>query len=342
MAKQNKLIGFAEKYERNPWSTLDAHSALIRLEDMQNEIETLQKTICEVTDSPTYNSSQYEIFSYYAVSFVTCLEWHARSRIVDVFSYFPDCIEKTDLDNRIPQKLFAEAIKSNLTLPYLLGATYQIGSLDDYLNAFRRVADGLQLTLDPYELLKVSLRDQKNEELDNFMELKRLFEFRHELVHEISLANIGGITVKDGLSLEDAGNFAKLTRKAMMCFESWLFENAPTGFPNKIDHNGNPTYNLEEYDRRIEELERQILQKYEKFFGDSLYEDDQKQEEIMRFKSSALKFKEYADASDEMCRETELIPRRYNMMNTIFGSDIRMERIRYLERFLGEFGDWYE
>jgi hypothetical protein len=86
------LVDFASPYTRTHFKTLNAASALWRAESLQEDAEALGALKQEAEDKGiTFGSGRipYEILSYYAVGYATCLEWHARSRLVDTMLFRP-------------------------------------------------------------------------------------------------------------------------------------------------------------------------------------------------------------------------------------------------------------
>src|SRR5947209_7662674 len=107
MAKQparniHYSVEFASRYERTPFKTLTAAAALWRADELAYDARLLDelRTAGEEKDVQFGNRlGTYEIISYYAVGLVTCLEWHARSRLVDLMMFQPTSIEASDLKN---------------------------------------------------------------------------------------------------------------------------------------------------------------------------------------------------------------------------------------------------
>src|SRR5438093_12323115 len=95
------LVQFATRHAIGGLRTFDAFSALWRAENLVDDAErllTLQKHVRGSEFEFGSYRSTYEIFGYFAVGLVTCLEWHARSRLVDLLTFKPSCIEKKDFD----------------------------------------------------------------------------------------------------------------------------------------------------------------------------------------------------------------------------------------------------
>jgi hypothetical protein len=80
---KDHLVDFAARYAGTRFQTLNVSSALRRAEALVLDAEEMLEVRKTAEDNrfPTY-----EIISYFAVGFVTCLEWHARSRLVDLIT----------------------------------------------------------------------------------------------------------------------------------------------------------------------------------------------------------------------------------------------------------------
>ena len=94
------LVDFASRYAQSSFNTFNPASAKWRVEILIEDIDSLIKVAEEAEKhSIAFGSiySTYEIVSYFSVGLVTCLEWHARSRMVDLMQYRPSAIRTTDL-----------------------------------------------------------------------------------------------------------------------------------------------------------------------------------------------------------------------------------------------------
>jgi hypothetical protein len=80
-----------------------------------------------------------EIYSYYMVGFVTCLEWHARSRLVDLFNHLPECVLADDLKGHINDRVLSQMAAAKVGVPEMLGALLSVGSVEAYLSTILRV-----------------------------------------------------------------------------------------------------------------------------------------------------------------------------------------------------------
>jgi hypothetical protein len=101
-------IEFANRYALGiAQGNFNAATALSRLQVLANDVERVDAAIEiakkyeEQNDGDWHFFREIEAFSFYAVGIVTCLEWHARSRLTDLFSFMPSAIGQEVL-NRWP------------------------------------------------------------------------------------------------------------------------------------------------------------------------------------------------------------------------------------------------
>jgi hypothetical protein len=87
--------------------------------------------------------SVIEAFSFYAVGIVTCLEWHARSRLTDLFSFMPSAIGQDDLKPLANARMMAQMVEHNVSAAQLLGGMTNVASADRYLSIMKRVFESL-------------------------------------------------------------------------------------------------------------------------------------------------------------------------------------------------------
>src|SRR4051794_20949240 len=82
-------VAFATRYGSPTSDFLSASVALSRLEILIDDVTRLKSTLDErdLASERWYPWFGYEVISYYAIGYVTCLEWHSRSRLVDLFTY---------------------------------------------------------------------------------------------------------------------------------------------------------------------------------------------------------------------------------------------------------------
>jgi hypothetical protein len=209
--------------------------------------------------------STYEIVNYYVVGFVTCLEWQARSRIVDLLNFVPDCIQPEDV-RAIDKLALSQMSAANVTLPFIVGAGTHVSSAQDYASIFTRVFDGIGLETNAEKLLRGQLAEQHElrpaqEPATIYDVIGELFEARHSLVHEINGGLLGHYTLRDIWTPEDALRGGSAVGTAMESMEKVITERAPTDFPNRLSADGFAEDELEKLSSQISQLENNITEK---------------------------------------------------------------------------------
>jgi hypothetical protein len=139
--RKHYLVEFASRYAGARFKTLNAGSALWRAESLVHDAAALieLKNNAEAKEIRFgHRVGTYEVISYFAVGLVTCLEWHARSRLVDIMLFRPSCIESSDLKN-IATLALSQMVAEGATIPHLLGAATNVSRIQEYLLIFRRV-----------------------------------------------------------------------------------------------------------------------------------------------------------------------------------------------------------
>ena len=252
--KVHPKVAFVSQYSE--WSTLNAYEAIERAKALLEEVGRLQKKMQSPDhfdadkdnddESFGYHTPEFEVVSYYSVGFVTCLEWHARSRLVDLFSFLPSCITAEDLKGTITDKVLSQMVEHRLSIPKLVGAMLNIGSSEKYIEQFNRIFRELNLQPGVKQILNpLILHPQLGAD-----RLELVFAHRHALVHEI-----GGAWSDD---FETARSVGKLVIDVMSALERQITEAAPRGFPNRLDKEGRPENPIPELDAQIGRLEEDI------------------------------------------------------------------------------------
>jgi hypothetical protein len=134
--KRHYHVDFAARYARTHFPTLNAYSSIWRIESLIEDTRMLDelRELAEAKDIRFGNRMRtYEIVDYFPVGFVTCLEWHARSRIVDLLTFAPACIDAKDV-RTIDKDALSQMAAANVTLPHIVGATTRISGIQDYIS----------------------------------------------------------------------------------------------------------------------------------------------------------------------------------------------------------------
>jgi hypothetical protein len=146
--KTHYLVRFASRYASTRFKTLNAASALRRADSLVDDAASILelKNVSQTKEIPFGSRHRtFEIVSYFAVGLVTCLEWHARSRLVDIMMFRPSSIQTTDLKN-IATLALSQMVTEGATIPHLLGAAVEPKIADLAPKSFpnRVDADGIE------------------------------------------------------------------------------------------------------------------------------------------------------------------------------------------------------
>lgn len=260
----NKYLSFAKRHLHTHFKTFDAESAIWRAEALEGDAEAFVelKARCKAAGVEFgYHIHSYEIFNYYIVGYVTCLEWHARSRRVDLLVHRPDLI--TEKDVKIDAAALAQMASEKVTVPYLLGASTKVSDMDGYIAIFEKLFEALDIRQSPRTLLhnmKVHNHIWGAEEKEpTFDVLQNMFESRHNLVHEIDLSTVGSYALRSLWTAEEALSMGQTTVAAMKAIEVEIAKHAPSNFPNLLDGKDE----LEKLGEQVRELEDALTHYFE-------------------------------------------------------------------------------
>lgn len=258
--KKHYAVNFAERY-RNESDGLNAFAALWRLVDLQEDILLVRKyiEISHPDGPPFYPWVGAEVVSYFAVGFVTCLEWHGRSRLVDLLTSFPTAFKTEDL-KVMKEKTVVETVVANVTVASVVGAATNISSFQDYMGVFSRLFAAMKLPFDAYAAIKLERGDSgepwvQENEIEN---LKELFRFRNDLVHEIGISRIGHHNLRERWDVESATEIGGLVERTIRALETVITAHAPAGFANVLGADGIPRSEIETLAEELPGLETKI------------------------------------------------------------------------------------
>jgi hypothetical protein len=249
-------LDFAQRHSKSPLSTLSAFAALSRMHDLLQDIDELARAIAAYVGAGASRGRRqfwFEITSYYPVGFITCLEWHARSRIADLFAYKPSAARAEDLKGHINDSLLAQSIAAGIAVTHMMGAMTTVGSSEKYITIFDRIfselgsPDVIRALVNP-----VILKDEGGKKRDA---LQSIFDLRNGLAHEISYSTIGPWLVRDAIDIAEAREMGTTVLQAMEAIERKLTQIAPDGFPNRLDSGLSPEDELVYLSRKISDVE---------------------------------------------------------------------------------------
>ena len=251
--KRSREVEFAVRYTNQMESTLNAHNAIWRAQDLLANLIKL-----DALPGMPRGLFRPAILSYYSVGFVTCLEWHARARTADFFSFSPNSISARDFKNVGSDRL-AEAASEGTTVPKLLAAMISVGSLEDYLAPFQRLFQHFNFELPPESLLsKISVPNVMGDEIvDARPRLQELFTFRHHLVHEIDWSIVGPPS-KANWDFETAEAIGYIVVGSMWAIEEMIAAHAPPLFPGKLGNDALPVTEEKALEAEIQRVEVEI------------------------------------------------------------------------------------
>lgn len=268
--KEKPQIAQARRFANS--LTYNAWTALARAQDLMRdarEIQAVLKKEEEGEDRPFRDWYGFEIVSYYLVGLVTCLEWHARTRLTDLYTYRPECIERSTIDRYVSSEALAQMISANLTIPHLLSAGQTVGSVDEYYSSLQRVFDTLQIgmkvakVVQPERTQLNSIFGESFTEPSVYENLTELFTARHDLVHEIGIGRMSSPAISDNWDVEQVLRVGGEVVAVIRAFERTLAEHAPHDFPNLLDAQLHPIDEQSRLQREIDTVVRRISNKIE-------------------------------------------------------------------------------
>jgi polyhydroxyalkanoate synthesis regulator phasin len=260
MKSPHPHVEFATRHSKSPHSTLTAFAAISRVENLLYDIEELDALIRKSEAAGESAGRRYfwfEIISYYTVGFVTCLEWHARSRLIDLFVFNPTCIRAGDV-GQLNDKTLSQMVAQGVTVPQLLGAMMSVGSSQRYFSVFERLFSELGLEPNPRTLVNPIILRDGLDPAKMHDALQSVFDYRNTIVHEIDYSMIGPYLVRGNLNIAEARAHGELVLAIMKALEKCISEKAPKDFPNLLDEEGLPRDEVDELDQKIATIEQEI------------------------------------------------------------------------------------
>ena len=263
----SRQVAFAERFASGPVSRFNAYAALERARLLLREtqqIRELFKREGEQEEPATWSWHGLEVVPYTLVGLATCLEWHARSRLTDLYSFKPDSIGPKVLEGKVHPKVLAQMIQAKVSIPQLLGASITVGSVTEYLAVFDSVFTTLEIPLKPGNVIQPEIVEQVGLFGDPIREplvreeIDRLFMTRHALVHEIGHDSATGRT---HCELWDAVRIQWMCNtviSAIVALERALTALAPADFPNLLNEQGYPVDVRDQLAQSIGYLESKI------------------------------------------------------------------------------------
>ncbi|UZX45510.1 hypothetical protein A6U84_25915 (plasmid) [Agrobacterium sp. 13-2099-1-2] len=245
-------IEFAKRYLTED-STFNAHSAIQRLETFLEEIREVGPLLQPELDKQ-FAPSFFEFTSYYKVGFVTCLEWHAKSRLYDMFCFDPKTIKPEDIKQAVSNDKLVSMVYEGLNIPHLIAGSSSVSTRESYVGAIRRLFGAVGVREDALS----AILGRKYSGITVGQVLEELYASRNDLVHEIGLQTIGHRNIRNFDSFDDVLQIGETLLRMITSIESELFNSAPANFPNKLALDLLPISEEETLAKLIRSMEKEI------------------------------------------------------------------------------------
>lgn len=335
-AEDHPLIAFAGTYGDPLFDYLNAFVALDRLETLLLDLDA----VAGLLEANCPESRRWapwvgaEAISFYAVGYVTCLEWHAKSRLVDLLNFKPPAIRVTDVQKTITDKLVVQMVAKQASVTQLVGAALKIGSLDVYFSVIGRVFDELGvpcgvrdwLTGEAPEATACWIR------AEDFRHLCHLFDFRHGLVHELGIRTMGHPNVRESWTPEEARFNGRLVASLMTGIEAAFTRYAPALFPNLLTQDRLPIGQADVLRRELERLDSVSEAAIDQLDGDDQWTRP-------AWAAARAAFASYAEAEDRFIDVAAMLHWRYFDARTPLRARLLRYRIDFLKELLSHFAE---
>lgn len=265
-------IEFANRYALGiAQGNFNAATALYRLQTLANDIEKVDAAIElakeqeEAREGDWLRFRHIEAFSFYAVGIVTCLEWHARSRLTDLFSFMPGAIGQDDLKPLANARLMAQMVEHNVSAAQLLGGMTTVASADRYLTILKRVYERLGISNSVHQIVNAKAEQPGLFDIEvrgGIERLQRIFEFRNAFVHEIGIEVSGSYVMRETLGPSQAIEWCRFAISCVEDIEAEITAHAPAHFPNCLDERGNARSDVDALDTLIAALEDELTTQF--------------------------------------------------------------------------------
>ncbi|WP_145984589.1 hypothetical protein [Methylobacterium aquaticum] len=268
----SRHVVYAERYATGSKNHFNAFSALQRARLLWRETQTIIEMFEEEGQKEEHADWYYrglEIVPYTLVGLATCLEWHARSRLTDLYTFKPEAIDRQSLDGKVHPKVLPEMIKANVSIPQLLGVSFTVGSFVEYVSVFDKLFNVLSLGSEFKRFLKSM--NERRESLfgDDFSqpsyreEIEQLYSARHALVHEIGFSTDFGQTLCQAWSPSRIASICGTVIYTIEKIENHLTMRAVPDFPNLLTIRGDQVDRAGQLLSLIRSLENDISKQFE-------------------------------------------------------------------------------
>ena len=263
----NRHVAYAGRYAAGPVNRFNAFSALERARLLLRETQQIK----EMFDREGENDERadwwwngLEVVPYTVVGLATCLEWHARSRLTDLYTFRPDKLDAKALDGKVPAKVLSQMIQAKVSIPQLLGVSFTVGSVPEYLEVFAKLFETLGIPVPPGTTIQPPVIEQTGLFGDVIREplvrdvLEEMFVTRHGLVHEIGFESAIGRSLSEAW---DPGRIMWLCHtviSTIRLLEAAITKHAPADFPNLLTEDAYPVDERTRLRQSIAAIEERI------------------------------------------------------------------------------------
>ncbi|MBP33174.1 hypothetical protein [Methylobacterium sp.] len=247
-SQMSRHVAYAERFASGSISQFNAFAALDRARLLMRETRRIEEIFeeAEKGNAAPWSWQNLEVVPYTLVGLATCLEWHARSRLTDLYTFKPDSIDRQVLEGKVQPKVLSDMIKAKVSIPQLIGASVSIGSLTDYTAAFDQLFLKLGIERKTENLIQPRMIEQnglfgepiRQQRVRDKIEL--LFESRHALVHEIGHDSGTGRTLCEIWDPPKVLSMCHTVISTIEALERALTDHAPADFPNLLSVQGYP------------------------------------------------------------------------------------------------------
>ena len=336
--KQHPYISFAQRFADPSLDYLNSYIAISRAQDLVNDLKRV-RALLDADNPPEQRWAPWfgaDIVSYYSVGFVTSLEWHARSRLVDLISYRPGALKTDDLKGQFGDKLLVQMIAEGAPVTHLIGASLKVSSAEKYFSVMARIFESLDIEDGIADSLTGTSTNStvcwiNPSQMQTF---QHLFDFRNSLVHEIGSGVIGHPNVRESWDPAFAELVGSMVVSVMSGIEHTLTSFAPADFPNLLTEEGSPVSRVEYLEKEVLRLEQLVDREIEK----TEWQSETTPTDWFRARDAA---RHHFEAEKSFVDKAEMLHWRYHDARTPLKMKALNYRIQFLTEFLTNFADGF-
>ncbi len=255
--KRFKRLAFVKSQMHDAGNNLHPTVIANRIYDVQYQIIS---SINSFTLDEGGKSNVKSLNQYAIPALATCLEWHARSRINDLFTLDTKYINNTDYEKSKQNGSYNLAFADGVTVIQYLVSSININDFRDYKSYIDRIlsAIGSKIDIDrdirakyPYSNLDINKIDI-------------MFHKRHQIIHEITEFSSYPIA---RTSLEEYREYAEIVRFIFEKIESEITNLAPPDLQNRLNEAPGRTGKIDRNMKLISDLEDWIGSNIEPYIG---------------------------------------------------------------------------